>query len=52
MSRLPFFHGADGVQIVLGLIGAMVFLWALHELQQIRYESRIERNRPDPEDPS
>lgn len=43
---------ANGPLVVFFLCLCGAFLWALYELQQIRYESRIERNRPDPEDPS
>lgn len=38
---------ADGVLVVFTLCLVGAFLWALYELQQIRHESRIERNRPE-----
>lgn len=45
VSRLPYLHGADGAQVVFFLCLCGAFLWALYELQRIRYGSRIERNK-------
>jgi len=36
---------ANGVLVVFTLCLCGAFLWALYELQKIRYESRIERNK-------